>query len=286
MYPRLHTSLVLLLSGIALLAVVIAPVTSDISFPTDTRVYFEQNNTPFNGSVQYNVTCYGYNSYPGTPAFQSGYIPKDTNETVFSYSASCPAYGCVIHETFYLNYRHINRCDLRGEAGGRSFILENFSTTPAPSDCTMLNPFERHISRGDRDEYYNSTPEYVRCMNETYRELDRCDQYLAECNPVTDKDCGNRVINGKAVIQTKKSLACREAANQNETVCDTLQEKVNMTGRDTSVRLSCEQHFTIPPVETGNGTPPGLATGTLRRGPAESLICSILSTFGLPCQQG
>jgi hypothetical protein len=288
MSPRHPFPHLVLLSFIVVLACAV-PVQGDEVRPTNTYVYFEQNGVPYNGSVQYTVTCSGYYSYPGSPGFSSNTAPENTSGTVFSYSASCPGYGCVVYEPYYLNYRHINRCDLSGTAGNRSFAVANFSASPIPDNCTMLHPFDIGKRLG---EYYNTTPEYDACMNVTYEESDRCSQYMAECDPGKDADCGNWVIDGRYVRNTDKAIACRDAADKNRTACDVYLKKVdpssmvmyrdNWTGQMMPAERVCKQHFAIPG-PGGNTTLTGLNPDTGRRGPVESLYCGILSIFGAGC---
>jgi len=275
---------------IVLLACAVMPANADISIPTNTYVYFEQGGAPYNGSVQYTVTCYGYTAYPGSPSFSSHTPPENTSETVYSYSASCPGYGCVVYEPYYLNYRHIERCDLSGTAGNRSFSVANFASTPMPSNCTMLHPFDIGKRLG---EYYNTTPEYNACINATYEESDRCDQFVTECSPTKDKGCGNWFINDTYVKDTPKSIACRDAASKNRTACEVYLQKVdpstmvmyrdNWTGQIIPAERVCEQHFTIPVPGAGNATPAVQNVNTGGRGPVESLYCSLLSLFGAGC---
>jgi len=266
------------------------PASADISIPTNTYVYFEQGGGPYNGSVQYSVTCYGYTAYPGSPYFMSNTAPENTSEIVFSYSASCPGYGCVIYEPYYLNYRHIERCDLSGTADNRSFSVSNFATTPMPSNCTMFQPFDMVRGNGD---YYRVTPKFNACENETYNESALCDQFVTECSPTKDRDCGNWIVNDTYVKDTPKSIACRDAASKNRTACEVYLEKIdpstlvmyrdNWTGQMTPAMRVCDQHFTIPAPGTQNATPSAQNPHTEERGPVESLYCGILSLFGAGC---
>ena len=245
---------------------------------------------PITGVYRSTVTCYGYDSYPGTASFLSNTSPQNTTETVFSYSASCPGYGCVIYEPYYLNYRAYRpvrpfRC------GGQTAISRHgYATTPMPQNCAMIQPYE---IGGGNDEYYNTTPEYDTCMNATYEESDRCDQYMADCDPATDKDCGNWIINDSYVKNTQKAIACRDAADRNRTSCKVYLKKVdpasmvmyrdNWTGEMMPAMRICEQHFTIPPPGTGNATLPVQNPDMARKGPVESLYCGILSLLGVGC---
>jgi len=290
MKPLFRLPALFVFAVIALLTGAVMPASADVSIPTNTYVYFEQGGVPYNGSVQYTVACYGYTAYPNSPYFMSNTTPKNTSETVYSYSASCPGYGCVIYEPYYLNYRHIARCDLSGTAGNRSFSVSNFATTPMPSNCTMLQPYD--IGMGI-DDYYKTTPEYNTCMNATYEESDRCSQYMAECDPAKDTDCGNWVINDTYVKNTPKAIACRDAADKNRTACEVYLQKVdpstmvmyrdNWSGQMMPAMRVCDQHFTIPVPGAENATPAVQNVNTGGRGPVESLYCGILSLFGAGC---
>lgn len=123
-----------------LFVVVFAVTTSisfaDISYPTTTKVYFTKDGKPFNGKVEYTVNCYGYVQWFDSPDKEPGsYIP----ESVYSYSATCPSYGCEIDENYYHNYTHIDYCDLTGKASGQPFEIKNFAKTPAP-ECKGVEP--------------------------------------------------------------------------------------------------------------------------------------------------
>jgi hypothetical protein len=130
------------LATIAFALYVVTPVSADVAMPTITRVYFEKNGTPVNETVTFTVNCYGYHTAPGEFLSQSN---QSVSENVFSFSATCPTYGCPIFETYYLNYRHIDSCDLEGELNGENFIIRNFSSTPVPN-CTSLKDYGEEIN--------------------------------------------------------------------------------------------------------------------------------------------
>ena len=271
------------ITGIIFLAIAIAPALADIAYSTDTYTYFSRDGEPYNGSVEFSVTCYGYYSYPNAPAFLPNYTPENDNETVFSYSATCPGYGCVIQDPFYLNYRHIRQCDLSGTAGGHAFTVANFSDTPKPSNCTITrSPFDMTLYRGDDIRYVNITPEYDTCINETREAQQRCNQYLEEYDPAAEPNTESSLISeGKYYKDTPRSLACQKAAAKNHTDCESYLETVNMTGKEIPPIYICEQYFSIPGPAAGNTTSPGPETGG--SGPVQSLWCSILSFFSVRC---
>ncbi|MDD5163951.1 MAG: hypothetical protein PHD95_07155 [Candidatus ainarchaeum sp.] len=105
-----------------------ANVFADITVPTTTTVYFEKDNLPYNAPVDFTISCYGYNWQSGPdPVKEPGtYTP----EKVFGFSASCPEYGCKIQEHYYLNYRHIDYCDLAGTTQGKEFKIEKYASSP------------------------------------------------------------------------------------------------------------------------------------------------------------
>ncbi len=117
------------------LALFIPAAVADIAIPTTTTVYFEMDSEPFESPVDYEVKCYGYNYGPDLgDVVPEDYDPENP-ELVYSYSASCPEYGCEIDEGYYLNYRHIDSCDLEGETADGTFLIENFADTPMPEGC-------------------------------------------------------------------------------------------------------------------------------------------------------
>ena len=125
--------------GGAILAAAIgihAPIPSfaDISIPTIIVGRFEKDGKPYNEPVQFTAHCFGWAAYPGDPGFPPGkkpdpYVPKE----VFSFSATCPSYGCEIKNSLYHNYRYIEYCDMEGRAGGRPFKVARYGTAPVAS---------------------------------------------------------------------------------------------------------------------------------------------------------
>jgi hypothetical protein len=285
---------------ITALLFLVCPAPGDTLVPTNTHVYFEKNSQPFNESVQFTVSCYGYRCDWNSCSVPAG--TKDISETahavIYSYSATCPGYGCIIYEPFYLNYRHIDRCDLEGVTREENFTLQNFSITPLPQ-CTDLQQFD--IGKG-YDEYYRVTPEFSRCENESRAASDLCNQYVVPCSPTADKDCGNWIVEDTYVKDSPKSRACREEADQKRHACEVYLNKVdpssmvmwknNYTGKEEPAMRTCELRFTIPSsgqVTTQDQRIPGVTIGepvsaTIHhRSPVESLYCSILNFFGIRC---
>jgi len=285
----------------------IVPASADIMVPTNTRVYFEKDGVPFNGSIDYTVNCYGHFDYPWIRETTPTQVnPAGEKEIIFSYSASCPGYGCTIYEPFYLNYRAIDTCDMQGTAGSIPFVLRNFTSDPYPKNCTDLRQFD--MSKGD-EGYFRATPEYRECENESLRASELCVQYVVPCTAGTDADCGKWIINGLPVKDTEKSRSCRDEADKKERACEAYLEKVdpsamvlwrnNWTGRYEPAMRSCELHMTLPADTPENpalpvtpavsdqtpvltfGTPVVATAGS--PGPLQSLYCSLLSFFGGKC---
>ncbi|MDO9324194.1 MAG: hypothetical protein Q7T80_04460 [Methanoregula sp.] len=275
------------------------PVCGDTLIPTNTQVYFEKDGQPFNESVQFTVECYGYRCDWNncTPPAGTGNISETAPAVIFSYSATCPGYGCTIYEPFYLNYRQIDRCDLDGVTNKGNFTLQNFSTTPLP----QCNDFQQY-NIGIGADYYRETPEFTRCENESYNDSDLCDQYVVPCNPTADKDCGNWIIDDKYVKDSPKSSECREDAHRKRRECEVYLKKVdpssmvlwknNYNGKEEPAMRVCEQRFSIPssgPATALNQSIPGQNPGApvsstiYYQSPVESLYCGILSLFGTRC---
>jgi hypothetical protein len=141
--PKPRVSLIRMIVTLAVLASVSSfsfPAYADLVFPTTTYVYFTRDGEPHDKPVDFTINCYGYWTYdkwrrivdipPGT------YTP----ELVFSFSATCPEYGCEIYEPYYLNYRHIDYCDCVGETEGEAFVISNYGSSPVDfSKCGTQN---------------------------------------------------------------------------------------------------------------------------------------------------
>ncbi|MCX6767440.1 MAG: hypothetical protein NTY90_01760 [Candidatus Micrarchaeota archaeon] len=116
----------------AFILVLVAFAAADIAIPTITKVYFDNAGAPYDGSVSFTVTCYGYSWKPGPAQDKAPGTYEPTN--VFSFTADCPRYGCEVAENYYLNYRHLDWCDLNGTAAGKDFYIHDYSGRPV-SDC-------------------------------------------------------------------------------------------------------------------------------------------------------
>lgn len=105
---------------------------ADIPYPIRIAVVFEQGGQPYTGPVRFTITCYGYSYRPGPdPGLEPG---SYTPEPVYSLDGACAGPGCTVDEDMYLNYRHIDRCDLAGSAGGVPFLVENYASRPIDFD--------------------------------------------------------------------------------------------------------------------------------------------------------
>lgn len=101
---------------------------ADVPFPIRIAVTFEQGGQAYAGPVRFSINCYGY-TYP--PGRDPGLAPGSyTPETVYTLTGACAGPGCTVEENLHLNYRHIERCDLAGNAAGTLFLVENYARTP------------------------------------------------------------------------------------------------------------------------------------------------------------
>jgi len=132
---KLHSRVYKFFVILTVFGVSLSSAYADVMTRTITNVYFEKGGKAHNEPVSFTVNCYGYSWLPGTIVeMQPGtYIPKK----VFSFSADCPQYGCEIYESYYLNYRHIDYCDLEGETEGERFVIRKFASSPIDS-CESL----------------------------------------------------------------------------------------------------------------------------------------------------
>lgn len=134
---------------------------ADMISPAITHVYFEKDGVPYTGSVQYSVNCYGYfMHYPPVIKRPGSYTP----ELIFSYTATCPGYGCEINQPYYY-LGHSDWCDLEGQTENEWFEIRNFSPYP----YSRCNPVWERLEKqwGDTREYYYYTPEYSLCRQVT-----------------------------------------------------------------------------------------------------------------------
>lgn len=146
--------------AVAIFASMLSIASADVMQPTLTTVQFSDNGEPYNGYVDFEVNCFGY-SYD-FDNFEDKEPGSYTPEEVYSYSASCPEYGCSIYEPYYLNYRHIDYCDLTADTDDGQYVLEKYATSPL-AQCEDQMQFD--MSTGDK--YYRFDDEYDACIDET-----------------------------------------------------------------------------------------------------------------------
>lgn len=189
-----------LLSILATGMLMVFPASADMISPAITHVYFEKGGAPYNGSVAFSVNCYGYYGWPAS-AIPNRSSPRGL---VYHYSATCNGYGCPVYPTYYLQYTHIDWCDLDGTTDERNFILHNFSSTPYGEKAVDIPgvypfPYQNAGSAANEDEefryYYYSTPEYSACKGQNYSIKDPGRNRSAErrvftsCTSETDTHC-------------------------------------------------------------------------------------------------
>ncbi len=157
-----------LLPIIMALLIVFPLVSADIIIPTVTKVYFEKDGQPYDKPISFTVNCYGYSQSLGSGVQkESGaYTP----EKVFSFSADIQKYGEEIFEDYYMNYRHIDYCNIEGETSGERFFIEKYLTSPINFSKCKRGQFNEKDDKGydierscelrvDISQNISSTPE-------------------------------------------------------------------------------------------------------------------------------
>lgn len=157
--------------GVAIvLAGVSAVAFADVVFPTITSVNFEKDGVNYDGDVDYEVQCLGYEDW----AWDAEWEGDDEIGVVFSYSATCPGGECEIYEDYYMNYIDISYCNLIAEADGEEFFVENFADRPYGECQELADTWDMY----DGENYYRQTDEYEQCLDETDFDFDGCEQYM------------------------------------------------------------------------------------------------------------
>jgi hypothetical protein len=153
---RLHFSLICLCVIVLLVTVAHA----DMVPPKITYVYFTMGDIPYNGTVNYTVTCYGYpTDYRHITLAPGSYQPQP----VYQYSESYTGYGTPSYQQSYLQYTHIDRCELEGVADNGNFTIRNLSSNYFSRADVLLERVPRDV--GGFQKYYFVTPEFSSCRN-------------------------------------------------------------------------------------------------------------------------
>jgi len=201
--------IMLLLFSAMMLMVSFSPVSADGIIPTKTTVYIDKDDQPFTGPVTFNVSCYGYMCRDPACRPDPSVGERDPRNAarVFFYSATCPGYGCVIYQPFYLNHRHITWCDMAGTANGTPFVIRNFSESPIP-DCT----YKPQWDTSDGKRYYRFAPEFYSCKDERERnKIALCEQYIIPLSWDEIEKTGSRSWfgrNGSYRVRTDEYFTC------------------------------------------------------------------------------
>jgi hypothetical protein len=129
----MKTYLITILCIIAMVILVTASM-ADIPMPTNLTVLFQKDGKPYRKPVDFKVRCYGWSGLPGKTR-PVPYTPKE----IYSFSGSCPDFGCRIRHNLHLNYTHIDYCNLEGLSEGKRFKVEKFGNNPMGT-CSEAKP--------------------------------------------------------------------------------------------------------------------------------------------------
>lgn len=129
-----HQASTLALVSLGLCVLVVAaglaasPALADVPIRRQVTLELYRQGEPYHGTVGYTVHCYGYSYDPGPdPELAPGsYAPA----VVYQFHAGCPGFGCKTVLDTYLNYRHIDACDLEVQAQGQQYVVNNFGSWP------------------------------------------------------------------------------------------------------------------------------------------------------------
>jgi len=156
MQSRLQFSLIFLVSIILLVTV----VSADMVPPKITYVYFDKDGSPYNGSVNYTLTCYGYQmDYRHIVLTPGSYQAQP----VYGYSDNYTGYGSPSYQQSYLQYTHTDWCEVEGVAESGNFSIQNLSSSYLSRADVVQDRVPRDID-GLR-KYYFVTPEYSSCRH-------------------------------------------------------------------------------------------------------------------------
>jgi hypothetical protein len=134
-------SRVLLAIGVAIATagLMCLTVNADVPMSEYITVFFEQDGKPYNKPVRFQITCYGYRWDPG-PSPPTKVPGSYQSESVYRIIGDCPHYGCKISHQIYLNYKHIDYCDLVAETETQRYTLPKFASEPV--DMSTCNGIE------------------------------------------------------------------------------------------------------------------------------------------------
>ncbi|WP_048151237.1 hypothetical protein [Methanolacinia paynteri] len=273
-FPNRKLAAILVLSAIAV-SYFCLPAMADARVATSSKVFFEKNGEPYNGSVSFTVTCYGYvvdNSDPNRNNYWgSNYVrrePGTYNRTdVFSYSATVDHYGDEIFEPFYLNYRVIDYCSLCGETDGKTFEIDNVGDTPIPNCNRRANLVHFERETGVCRLTTNETRECFENESELRaQERESCDQYLEKFDKkkLYPPDTRTLEIDGVTMVLTPEYCECDERADSIDLNCTSYMIEVPCDDycdpEGDPIQRDCSLYYEIPAYE--NGTIIGTAIET------------------------
>lgn len=218
-------TVMLSLACLCIVFISIVPVQADLAIPVITHVFFQKGGVPYNGSVHYTVTCYGYDPGPSYPHYnprpapgQSGYTQEGS---VFSYSATCQNFGCTIYEPYYRIYGSTSqidtdRCDLQGEISSGNFTISNFSDKPF-TQCSGIGRqhFNSPINYPEPGSIYFETGEYSAC-NSHYRNwsFNVTHKVYQSCNPTNDSGCFEDLLpDGRSLKQIAEFITVKNGTD-------------------------------------------------------------------------
>ncbi len=208
-------------------------VHADVAPPLEqTTFYFQQNNQPVQGTVQFTVTC-----------FEKG-VENNPNKILQISQATrvCHAYGCNFDTSAMVPYEGNGEkyCNLQGVVNGKIFnISDVFGPHNQELHCNDPYDIDKYDPVTKKDTFYNKTTAYNDCSANVEKEYYSpngqfiCNQFstvvpMSECQRP-----GNMIIGGKCYEPTQQTQTCRQEFDQKARSCDQyLQDVTASVSRD------------------------------------------------------
>jgi len=250
------------LAALILSAIVSGHADANAYRPTLTTVYFEKDHVPFNESVRFAITCYGYRCENwGCTALGDNRIPGTyTQEEVFSFFATCPGYGCRIFEPHpSTNDMRIDYCSLEGETGSGNFVIPRYSKVPFP-DCVIAGENISVVNEVSGKKYVRMNSRSYSCVHDRGQDKTRCDRHLITFDRADEKKYNAsdliRLNQTHGIVSTPAYTECLSVIDR-QFDCDQFLEPMNSTSlvlddRGNVVSQACSLRFSLP---AGNQTP-------------------------------
>ncbi|GEM_PF-2598778 len=234
-----------ILSIFIIMAFVFPLINADVTIPTRTKVYLEQDGIEVDSQIEIEINGYGYSYPPGPKVFkeQGTYTPEKIKSIKINYTKP----GEIIYDPYYMNYRHFDYWEIKGKTKtGQEFIIKDISKFSEIINCEN-NPV---VEKKGKYYRYKDYKKVIACseQDENSRSADLrkyCEDFYAVAGRCTFKTY-NEIIGAPLDMDSEECKPFFVEVNKEEVTDD----------KNHSLERFCEIRIDLKSADWGNDVNP------------------------------